>query len=138
MEKEKKIVKDASYFFYFLAALDVVFIIIFAVALNKANPSVMGVEVTKTIVASTVAACVIDIVFDIFLGTKGLAVVKGTNKGTAHITVALIVLILEAISIPVVIYSITKAQSTWLTLAASAVSLINVCEYYVNCKKLKA
>lgn len=136
MEKEKKVVKDASYFFYFLAVLDVVFIVFLIVAANKADAS--AIENAKTMLVGSCVAYAIDIVLDIYLATKGLKEVKGENEGSAHITVALVLLVLQVISVPFIIISMTKSEGSWLSLAEVVVSCIVVWEYYNNCKKLKA
>ncbi len=136
MEKEKKIVKDLSYFFFFLAALDVAFIIFAIVAMNKAD--LTTIENAKTVLVGTCVACGIDIIFNIYLGVKGLKEVKGENQGKAHITVALILLILEVISLPIVIISFTKGETSLLQLCEAILSCCVVLQYYITCKKLKA
>ena len=136
MEKEKKTIKDLSYFFYFLAALDLVFIVFLIVSMNKADAS--AIENAKTMLIGSCVAYGIDVVLDLYLGAKGLKEVKGENEGNTHITVALVLLVLQAISIPFIIISMTKGEGSWLSLAEAAVSCIVTFEYYSNCKKLKA
>ena len=136
MEKEKKAVKDASYFFYFLAVLDVVFIVFLIVSMNKVDTST--IENAKEVLIGSCVAYGIDVVLDLYLGAKGLKEVKGENEGTVHITVALVLLVLQVISVPFIIISMTKGETSWLALAEAAVSCIVVWEYYSNCKKIKA
>ncbi len=136
MEKEKRIVKDLSYFFFFLAALDVAFIIFAIVAMNKADLS--AVENGKMILAATCVGCVIDIILNVYLGVKGLKEVKGENEGKAHITVALVLIVLQVISLPFVIISLTKGETSWLQLCETILSCCVTLEYYITCKKLKA
>ena len=136
MEDAKKIIKECSYLFFFLAALDVVFIVFLVVAGNKAD--LTSVENAKTMLIGSGIAYLIDVAFDVYLGVKGLAEVKGENEGNAHITLALILFVLQVISIPVIIYSLTKGDSTWVSLADAVVSCVVVWLYYSNCKKLKA
>ncbi len=136
MEKEKKAVKDASYFFYFLAVLDVVFIVFLIVSMNKVDTST--IENAKEVLIGSCVAYGIDVVLDLYLGAKGLKEVKGENEGTAHITVALVLLVLQVISVPFIIISMTKGETSWLALAEAVVSCIVVWEYYSNCKKIKA
>ena len=136
MEKEKKVIKDASYFFYFLAILDIVFIVFLIVAANKADTS--AIENAKSVLIGSCVVYAIDVVLDLYLGSKGLKEVKGENEGNAHITVALVLLVLQVICIPFIIISMTKGEGSWLQLAEAVVSCIVVWEYYSNCKKLKA
>ena len=136
MEKEKKAIKDLSYFFYFLAVLDLVFIVFLIVSMNKADAS--AIENAKTMLIGSCVAYGIDVVLDLYLGAKGLKEVKGENEGSTHITVALVLFILQVISIPFIIISMTKGEGSWLSLAEAAVSCIVTFEYYSNCKKLKA
>lgn len=135
-EKEIKLVKGASYFFYFLAVLDLAFIIFAIVSMKKAETS--GIENAKTILIGSSVAYGIDVLLNIYLAGKGLKEVKGENQKTTHITVALVLFVLQLISIPLIIYSITKGESSWLSLAEAVSSCIVLWEYYSGCKKLKA
>ena len=136
MEKERKTIKDLSYFFYFLAALDLIFIVFLIISMNKADTS--AIENAKTMLIGSCVAYAIDIVLDIYLAAKGLKEVKGENEGRTHITVALVLFILQLVSVPFIIISMTKGEGSWLSLAEAALSCVVTWEYYYNCKKLKA
>ncbi len=142
MSQDKKNLKAYSIFFYVFAALDLLEAIAWIYIGFSGNTlgldELASVDTTALKISAFVVAvfALVEMGLECYLGNRGMAEIKGTYSGTAHLKLAAVLGVLNIVGCAISLYGLIKGYSNVFELICEVLAVVILFSYRNYCKKV--